>query len=261
MKRNFNSRFDELSKEANSIVENKYNKYSQMLSQNLILVDETRLATWEQRVKNLLADVYGKDSDFYKDFINAKNNNFLSTNYEVLLKKQKPIFDSAFVDMPYQSKENGINNDKYSLERIQKICSNFHNVARQLQNRHNDRNTLDIEDEYDVQDLLHSLLRVDFDDIRPEEYSPSYASSSSRVDFLLKEQKIIIEVKKTRKSLKTKEIGEQLIVDIARYNEHPDCELLVCFIYDPDAKISNPMGLIRDLEKNNHKVKIIINPI
>ncbi|QPB81406.1 hypothetical protein EHE21_08855 [Proteus sp. GOKU] len=144
---------------------------------------------------------------------------------------------------------------------IENICYKFHSVARQLQNRHNDRNTLDIEDEYDVQDLLHSLLRIDFDDIRPEEYSPSYASSSSRVDFLLKEQKIIIEVKKTRKSLKTKEIGEQLIVDIARYNEHPDCELLVCFIYDPDAKISNPKGLINDLEKNNPKVKVIINPV
>ncbi|UNH22797.1 TIR domain-containing protein [Moellerella wisconsensis] len=107
MKRNFNVRFDELSKEANSIIDKKYNKYSEMLNQNLTLVDETRLAVWEQRVKNLLADVYGKDSDFYKDFINAKNNNFLSTNYEVLLKKQKPIFDSALTDMHYIHESKG----------------------------------------------------------------------------------------------------------------------------------------------------------
>ena len=28
-----------------------------------------------------------------------------------------------------------------------------------------------------------------FDDIRPEEYTPSYAGGSSRIDFLLKDEK------------------------------------------------------------------------
>ena len=57
----------------------------------------------------------------------------------------------------------------------------------------------EIKDEYDVQDLLNALLRLNFDDVRPEEYTPSYAGSSTRVDFLLKKEKIVIEVKKTRK--------------------------------------------------------------
>ncbi|MBZ4359524.1 hypothetical protein LAM19_25050, partial [Mycobacterium tuberculosis] len=77
------------------------------------------------------------------------------------------------------------------------------------------RQTIEINDEYDVQDLFHALLKIHFEDVRPEEYTPSYAGSSTRVDFLLKNEKIIIELKKTRKNLKQKEVGEQLIVDIA----------------------------------------------
>ena len=34
------------------------------------------------------------------------------------------------------------------------ICNKFHQVARQMRSRHNNRSTLDINDEYDVQDLL-----------------------------------------------------------------------------------------------------------
>jgi glucan phosphorylase len=61
----------------------------------------------------------------------------------------------------------------------------FHLVARQLRERHNERSTLQIEDEYDVQDLLHALLKINFEDVRAEEVCPSYAGGSSRVDFLL----------------------------------------------------------------------------
>ncbi len=148
------------------------------------------------------------------------------------------------------------------LRIIENICYKFHSVARQLQSRHSDRSTLEIEDEYDVQDLLHALLKLHFDDVREEEYTPSYAGSSSRVDFLLKDEKIIIEVKKTRKGLKAKEVGEQLIIDKAHYTVHPDCKSLICFVYDPDGRISNPIGLERDLEKNNNdlNVKVIIAP-
>ena len=148
------------------------------------------------------------------------------------------------------------------LRIIENICYKFHNVARQLQSRHSDRATLEIEDEYDVQDLLHALLKLHFDDIREEEYTPSYAASSSRVDFLLKDENIIIEVKKTRKSLKAKDVGDQLIIDKAHYTAHPNCKSLICFVYDPEGRISNPVGLERDLEKNNNglNVKVIIAP-
>lgn len=148
------------------------------------------------------------------------------------------------------------------LSLLERICLRFHTVARQLQTRHAERPTLSIEDEYDVQDLMHGLLRLHFDDIRSEEWSPSYAGGASRVDFLLKAEGIVVEIKKTRPSLKAAELGAQLLVDIARYSRHPDCRTLVCFIYDPEGRVGNPAGLERDLEDHDGKLKVraIVGP-
>lgn len=150
------------------------------------------------------------------------------------------------------------------IEALQRICSKFHLMARKLRNRHNSRETLDVTDEYDVQDLLSALLVLYFDDIRPEEWTPSYAGKSARMDFLLKSEKIVVEVKMTRKGLADKEVGDQLIVDIERYKEHPDCDTLICFVYDPDGRITNPQGLSEDLQsqsKDDLKVIVFINPL
>ena len=68
-------------------------------------------------------------------------------------------------------------------------------VVQQLQRRHSGRLTLEVNDEYDVQDFLHALLRIFFDDVRPEEHTPSYAGKSSRIDFLLPEESIALECK------------------------------------------------------------------
>lgn len=105
------------------------------------------------------------------------------------------------------------------------------------------------------------MLSIHFDDVRPEEYSPSYAWWSSRIDFILKKEKIAVEVKMTRESLKDKQIWEQLIVDIARYEWHPDCETLVCFVYDSLWLVWNPVWLENDLEQSNtYPVKVFIRP-
>ncbi len=148
------------------------------------------------------------------------------------------------------------------LTRVERLLKRFHLVVRQLNARHDNRPTIEVEDEYDVQDLLHALLTLHFDDIRPEEWTPSYAGSSSRMDFLLKQEQIIIEVKKTRKGLSVKEVGEQLIIDIEKYQAHPDCKILICFVYDPEGKIANPNGIVNDLNRKEGDltVKVIIAP-
>jgi hypothetical protein len=148
------------------------------------------------------------------------------------------------------------------LKRIEHLCRRFHIVARQLRSRHDDRETLNVEDEYDTQDLLHALLAIYFDDIRTEEWTPSYAGGSSRMDFLLKQEQIVIEVKKTRKGLAAREIGEQLIIDIAKYQNHSDCRTLICFVYDSETRIPNPKGIENDLNRTEGDltVKVIIAP-
>ncbi|HCH0918826.1 TPA: hypothetical protein NKP32_004522 [Vibrio parahaemolyticus] len=134
-----------------------------------------------------------------------------------------------------------------SLDGLNTILNRFHSVAMQLRKRYSNRSTLDVNDEYDVQNLLHSLLKLHFADIRPEEWNPSYAGSSTRSDFLLPEVNTIIEVKKTRQSMTDKDLGDQLVIDIANYKKHPQCNSLICFVYDPEGRITNPRGIERDL--------------
>ncbi len=145
----------------------------------------------------------------------------------------------------------------FQQQALKAIIEKFHLVATQLKNRYNNRPTVTIDDEYDVQDLMNSLLRINFEDVRKEEYTPSYAGGSTRMDFLLKREKILIEVKKTRSTLKDKDVGNQLIIDIAHYKSHPDCKHLVCFVYDPDNLIVNPRGLEDDLNRNTSEEMIV----
>jgi hypothetical protein len=144
------------------------------------------------------------------------------------------------------------------LDRVINIVNRFHLAANQLRRRYDNRETLRICDEYDVQDLLHVLLKVHFDDVRPEEYAPTKAGAASRLDFLLKSERLVVEVKLATSILTDKKIGEQLIVDIERYKAHPDCDRLVCFVYDPDHHIRNPAGLEQDLSKKDEKPRVIV---
>jgi hypothetical protein len=149
------------------------------------------------------------------------------------------------------------------LEQIFGICDNFHKVVEQLKLRHDKRVTLGITDEYDVQDLLRSLLHLYFTDIRPEEGTPSSAARCSRVDFILKNENIGIEVKKTRADLTAKKLSDELILDIHRYQSHQNCKTLICFVYDPDGRIANPRGVESNLNKNygDFDVHVLIRPV
>lgn len=153
------------------------------------------------------------------------------------------------------------NSAKKDLSDLENIFNKFAKVARQLRSRHDNRETLTISDEYDVQDLLHALLILHFDDVRAEEWTPSYAGGCERMDFLLKNLQTVIEVKKTRPKMTMKSLGEELIIDIEKYKTHPHCKQLYCFIYDPDGFLGNPNAIKDDLE-TSHKdfVKIFIRP-
>lgn len=105
--------------------------------------------------------------------------------------------------------------------------------------------------EYDVQDLLHALLRPWVQDVRPEEYTPSYAGKSTRMDFLLPAHELVIETKCVRDRQHAKNVGDELLLDISHYAAHPTCKKLWCVIYDPEHLLTNPEGL-RDLD-GEHK--------
>ena len=130
---------------------------------------------------------------------------------------------------------------------IEGIAEQFVLVQRSLRKHPRSKPTIEFSDEWDDQYLFKALLKVFFDDVRDEEYVPSYAGSNSRIDYLLPAYAIGIELKHASRSLTHKEVGEQLIVDRDRYKGIGKIGHLICIVFDPDGWVDNPRGLESDL--------------
>jgi REase_DpnII-MboI len=229
---------------------------------------------WHRNTEVTIENVFGHDTRHIKDFtsLHYSLSAFSSSTpdqafqeaYQRGLENARQVLRSMIEEIEeYWSEEPASRAHALNaIDAVELLCNRFHLSARQLRQRHADRPTLDVADEYDVQDLLHALLHLYFDDIRAEEWTPSYAGGSARVDFLLKNESIIVEVKRTRQRLGAREIGDELLIDVGRYQAHPDCGTLLCFVYDPEGRIANPRGLEADLSKrvNDMEVKVLIRP-
>ncbi len=204
------------------------------------------------------------------NYYNQGINNWLSSSSYASVEEVRGAVKSLKVRIErnpsiFSAEEGEINIDSQKqimFSAIDTIANRFHAVVMQLRQRYDSRSTIDVNDEYDVQDLFHSLLKLYFNDVRAEEWNPSYAGGSSRSDFLLPEINSIIEIKKTRQSMSTKQLGEQLIIDIAKYKKHPQCSRLICFVYDPEGRVTNPRGIENDLSNcySEIDVRTIIVP-
>jgi hypothetical protein len=87
------------------------------------------------------------------------------------------------------------------IELVERICRGFGEFLYPLGHRQQGRKPIVMEDEYDVQDFLHGLLRIFFDDVHPEDFSPERAGARSRIDFVLKQERVVVEAKMTRAGL------------------------------------------------------------
>lgn len=227
---------------------------------------------WHRGTSVLLQRIFGREAYQVSDFTTIKfvyqgvhvlgDSLPFENRYRAALKEAEAILISIYQEI----EEFGLNPSgpvaPNPICSIETILLRFHAIARQLRVRHSQRESLDIKDEHDVHDLLNALLWLYFRDIRPEEWTPSYGGNASRMDFLLKEEQIVIEVKMTRKGFSDRDVIDQLLVDIARYEEHPDCKTLVCFVYDPDGWIGNSTAVVSDLEKRSIKlsVRVFVQP-
>lgn len=143
------------------------------------------------------------------------------------------------------------------LEKVEALCRRFPLLSHALQKRYAGRPSFEIKDEYDVQDLFGAILHLHFDDVRPEEVTPSYAGNSSRVDFYLPEARMIVEVKMTRKGLGQKEVVNQLIEDASRYAAMDHVDTLVCLVFDPQRYCKNPAAIEADVAESGRRLRVV----
>lgn len=228
---------------------------------------------WVENVKGSARNLFGEDSPEALDFSRVGFSPIVyfrgqsQQDYDIALNegigRAGSLLDAWLQHITDFWQEDGTIVAPGSLDLVVRICNRFHVSARRLRTRRSPKGPLLMEDEHDVQYLLGALLDIQFDDIMTEDWTPSYAGSASRIDFVLRPERIAIETKKTRPSLGAKDVGAQLLVDIARYEAHPGVDTLLCFVYDPDYHIDNPRGLERDLEKaatSRLTIRVIIRP-
>jgi len=189
------------------------------------------------------------DHQIKRDYLYA-----LKTNAEYAL----TYVESAFAESEMQQQKPG------PVELVSQILLRFEAAVDRLIRRPGNRLALlRIEKEKDLQDILHGFLQLHFDDIRREEAVGSHGGANSAIDFLLKGEQIGIEVKGPRDGLKDIQAGSELLEDVAKYENHQDCKVLFFFIYDPERQLSNPAGIVRDLQaksKPGFNVRVIIVP-
>ncbi|MFB3429806.1 MAG: hypothetical protein ABL309_02690 [Phycisphaerales bacterium] len=231
-----------------------------------------RYKKWKRDVSVALERIFGSDSRHISDFGSIRfypNSIFLGSenDYEIRQAYEEGFDEAKAILLSFceEIQRWGIGSAGAALPIdgiLENIFNRFHLFVRQLRDRYGNRDTIDVSDEYDVQDVMHAILRLHFDDVRKEEYSPSYAGSSTRQDFLLKNEQVVIEIKKTRRGLSAVEVGEQLIVDCEKYRAHPSCKKLLCFVYDPEGLVANPRGLEQDLEKteDGFSARVYVRP-
>ncbi|QPD03691.1 MAG: hypothetical protein Nkreftii_001465 [Candidatus Nitrospira kreftii] len=152
--------------------------------------------------------------------------------------------------------------DQDPLQLIRKVCLHLHSVARQLRLRRDYRPTLEIDDDYDLQDLLCALLKMEFDEVATEEWTPPYTEGTPRTMLLVNRDQIAIVAKKTRSGLTAKELADQVTADSAYYRAQGRGSTLFCFMYDPEGRIGSPKRLETTLTSvSEHcRVEVLVAP-
>lgn len=174
---------------------------------------------------------------------------------------QDPPADKREIDISIAREvEPALAQDPHNL--IRKVCLRFHSVARQLRLRKDYRATLEIDDDYDLQDLLCALLKIEFDEVSTDEWTPSYTAGAPRTTLLVNRDQIAVVAKKTRPGLTTKELADQVTADSAYYRAQGRCSTLFCFIYDPEGRIGSPKRLETTLTSvSEHcRVEVLVAP-
>lgn len=220
--------------------------------------------TWKENTISIVKSLFGEDSSNYKRIYRHFYPVFWASGmdehalYINRLDRISSLLNGMIteIDMLDDNDDNSVT-DSMAIDIVANICNRFPKVVRQLKQRHAGRSTICINDEYDVQDLFHALLQLHFENIEAEAQAPNHAGGASRIDFLLNSEQIGIEIKHTREGLTAKKLGEELIVDIERYQSHPNCKTLICFVYDPEYRISNPLGIENHLTRETELLKVI----
>lgn len=151
-----------------------------------------------------------------------------------------------------------------NVELIIRICQRLPRTAKIIGTRsRKGKHGFEITDEYDVQDLLHAVIRAYVKYLVQEDPLPKQAAArSGRADLSIEELGVLIEVKYVRGPDDQRRIFEEYSQDLVLYTKWPHLKTLIFVIYnsvdlrDPEAfeKMSGP----NELDGRRFTVRIVL---
>ena len=133
---------------------------------------------------------------------------------------------------------------------VRELCARLPNSSKILASRRKGKPPFKIEDEYDVQDLLHAILRCYIKETVQENPFPKLAgTNSSRADISIEKLGVIIEVKFARVTADQKKITRELSEDIVLYSSCGFLTDLIFVIYN--SRELRDAEALEDFEKMN----------
>jgi hypothetical protein len=116
---------------------------------------------------------------------------------------------------------------------VLRVCERLPRVAKILAVRERSKSPFAVEDEYDVQDLLHAVLRAYLKySVREEPLGKVAGTRSGRADIAIDELGAIIEVKFVRNPHDQKKLIEDFAHDLVLYTKWPPLRHFVYLCYN-----------------------------
>lgn len=137
-----------------------------------------------------------------------------------------------------------------NLNLVISVLNTFSDVVSRLKYRRKGKVSLDISDEYDVQDILYVMLKGSFSTLQYEDPTPKDGLTSARADFVISDLNTYIETKYISTKGSEKTIQDECLLDIQKYGIQENCYKIIFFIYDPNKCIDNQFAFKASLERN-----------
>lgn len=142
----------------------------------------------------------------------------------------------------YEALGNTYTGDRRFL--LREIINMFPQSVKILNNRRADKPSYEINCEQDVQDLLLAIIKSVFPDAKREEFTPKHANGTKKIDIVIPRIKTLIEVKYVRDERHSKNIADELKIDIESYHTYPKLNVLIAYIWDNERFIFDKHNLM-----------------
>lgn len=214
-------------------------------------IDHNELESLTKRFSNTVVDLYGADtqqSERYEDwsffFHPSYNTNDpqhvfhqkVQKAYQNGLKRTLTDLNAVIEQQEIELQHAGVTKMTASaeIELVLQLCQRLDKSIKVLGQRHAGRPAFEINDEYDVQDLLQAILRAYFKYSTTEEPISKLAGLSTRADFAIEELGLIIEAKIAHGPGDQGRIVKEFAEDVQGYSKWSHLKHLIYLVYNAD---------------------------